>query len=1057
MLKGEKPHFPLRIFITSRPIRDMQRLHKPLQPTTRIQCIEIPGEDCYNDIRCYVKSRVDGMSLEDSASATELIDTILRKSNACFLWVRLVLDELENVFTTVSRMEILNTIPEGMKPYYERVLEPIQANGREKHISKALFTWIIAATRQLKIEELTEALQCDISMEVAQSAAVIKGLCGQLVDANQADHTVDFIHPTAREFLLSSGGEFAVSSPRAHERIALVCLKLLSGNEMRPPRTTRSISQARSTLSPLTCYAIENFSDHVFAASSENDEVLIALDRFLKTNVFSWIERVAMTGSHYVLLRVCKNLRAYLDRRAKYHSPLSSEVRNIEGWATDLNRLITQFGEPLLTLPSSIYCLIPPMCPSNTAVSRQFGKRVDALVLHGERASVWDDCIASIEFREDIASAVSCGEQVFAVGMESGIIKLFNQRTFQDMGTICHEDPIDLVHIADDAVLTCTTEALIYQDLNGVVLWDTQLHFRCLYLAASETHVIGISQHGHLIKWDKSTGKITEDVALKYQNHDVETMHNHGTKRAPQVATISPDFEMVALGYRGGTVSLWDSIDIELIGWAKDEEGRVAAKLMFNPNPGIHLLLVIYSNHGMALYDTWSTELVQSHESPNNAGILSASCSPDGRTLATTDTNGNMNIWDFETLSVLYYVNSPFPSFRILNFTTDGSSILDVMDSSMRVWSPSVLVRKTFEEDASISDDVVPLPVAQGAHERDMHAKIAVVATHPKLPLAVAAKVNKSVVAFTIKDGKTSELYKHTNNIVKLKISSDGIVVSSDASNVIRVQRYNSSTGQLASIEGIDRKKFESRVKQLCFSLSGKFLLVSTLQKDILYRCEDGSSIGSWVFQAGDRIIWNWVAARDPGSGEEQFWLVSDRKLKRYSAQSFPAPIDSSEATLNYQFSEGWVETEMTKAIWSPTAQALAIEMTSRLNATKSSAIFIFNTADIKWNEPLKTPVQLTDMLPCGPRHNRHILGWNADNSSMLFISGDDWVCSVSMREMKEGIYHRHFYVPSQLCGDLAPEKTSSDDVILCNAGQLTSVSNGVKFKYSSKWYEQPV
>ncbi|OAA81751.1 NACHT and WD domain protein [Akanthomyces lecanii RCEF 1005] len=330
--------------------------------------------------------------------------------------------------------------------------------------------------------------------------------------------------------------------------------------------------------------------------------------------------------------------------------------------------------------------------------------------------------------------------------------------------------------------------------------------------------------HGHLIKWDKGTGEIIEDQTFQYKNYDVETMHNHGKNRAPQVATISPDFEMAALGYRGGTVSIWDTVDTELIGWAKDEEGRVAAKLMFNPNPSIHLLLVVYSNHGLALYDTLSTEPVQAHESPNNAGFLSASCSPDGRTLATTDTHGNMNIWDFETLSILYHILSPFPSFRILSFTSDGSSVLDVMDSNMRVWSPSVLVRKTFEEDASISDDAAHLPVTQGEYERHMDAKINVLGVHPKLPITVAGKKNGSLVAFATKNGVTSALYKHSGTVTNIAVSGDGTIASADVHNVVFLRKYSPDKGEAVPIKKIDGIKLESRVKQLCFSSSGMML-----------------------------------------------------------------------------------------------------------------------------------------------------------------------------------------------------------------------------------------
>ncbi|KAH7629763.1 hypothetical protein B0T09DRAFT_340089 [Sordaria sp. MPI-SDFR-AT-0083] len=172
---------------------------------------------------------------------------------------------------------------------------------------------------------------------------------------------------------------------------------------------------------------------------------------------------------------------------------------------------------------------------------------------------------------------------------------------------------------------------------------------------------------------------------------------------------------MIALGYRGGTICLWEVQSQELIGFARDEENRCAATLLFNPNPNISMLLVIYLNPGLSLDDTWSGALNNSYNMPDNVGLFSASCTPDGRTLVTTDSQGHINIWDFESLTVVYHVFSPFPSFRLLNFTSDGSSVVDVTDSGMRIWSPDVLGRKTMEEDTAQAMTLSSLPLSRAS------------------------------------------------------------------------------------------------------------------------------------------------------------------------------------------------------------------------------------------------------------------------------------------------------------------------------------------------------
>ena len=442
LIKGIQLSFPLRIFITSRKIPELQRLHRSLEASVSITCIEVSAEDSTSDIDCYIQERVKNLANDLVGGKKDIAETLLRRSNTCFLWVRLVLDELEKVYTTESITQILQSVPEGMVPYYERTVRAMAENTLEKHVARAVLVWVVASSRNLFIPELSNALKLDINTILPSAKSAVEGLCGQLIFVDHQSGMVSLVHTTVHEFLLSeSAGEFYIFKPRAHERIALTCLKLLSSGEMKPPRSQRILSQARKNqeLSPLMNYAITQFSEHVYSASAETDEILLALDLFLKTNILSWIERVAQMGDLYPLIRVSRNLKGYLDRRAKYTSPLSSQVQIVNSWSTDLSRIATKFGSALLQDPSSIYFIIPPFCPLDSAIYKQFAKRPgpSGLSVVGHKENAWDDCVASVNFGEDsIAAAVSCGENLIAVGMESGDINFFNRKSCQKEGVI---------------------------------------------------------------------------------------------------------------------------------------------------------------------------------------------------------------------------------------------------------------------------------------------------------------------------------------------------------------------------------------------------------------------------------------------------------------------------------------------------------------------------------------------------------------------------------------------------------------------------------------------
>ena len=1042
LIKGIQLSFPLRIFITSRKIPELQRIHRSLEASVLITCIEVSSEDSTSDIDCYIQERVGNLADDLVDGKKDIAQTLLQRSNNCFLWVRLVLDELEKVYTTESITRIIQSIPEGMVPYYGRTVNAMAGNTLEKHIAKAVLVWVVASSRKLLIPELSNALKLDINTILPSTKSAVEGLCGQLIFVDHQSGMVSLVHTTAREFLLSkSAGEFYISRPRAHERIALTCLKLLSSGEMKPPRSQRMLSQARKNIepSPLMNYAITQFSEHVYSASAETDEILLALDIFFKTNVLSWIERVAHMHALYLLIRLSKNLKGYLDRRAKYISPLSNQVQIVDNWSTDLSRIATNFGSALLHNPSSIYFIIPQFCPLDSAIYKQFAKRPgpSGLSVAGHKENAWDDCVASVNFGEDsIAAAVSCGENLIAVGMESGDINFFNRKSCQKEGVIHQKHPIDLVHFMDRSIAACTTRSVVLMDRMGNTKWQIRLRFRCILLTSSANAIIAVSQHGHVLKWDISTGALLLDREFAYTSPD-DDGDNEPMAKAPDVASLSADLETLALAYRWGTVCIFEVESGEVIAWPRDKYNRLAPILLFNPNPNIYLLLIIYTDHELALYEADTGALVSTQETSSSAGILSASCSPDGRTLATVDKQGALQIWDFESLSLLYHVLSPSTSFRILSFVSDGSSVIDVIDSGMRIWIPATLVRKNIDEDQSISDDALHLAATEGEYEKRRGSKITALCAHHSLPIVFAGKHNGQVIGFDTKTGQQiAVLYTHPHGayVSWLAVSQTGIMASSDVNCVIKVWDLKSALSP-AHLYTYSAANIKGRIKQLCFSARGNYLLVATTQSDHVYSMKDGSCVGSLQFEQGERKASRWLQVPSPLKQSEQFALIHDHRLTKFSVSAFPSKIDGFEVDINYDVGEGNDETEINSAIIYAETQALILDVQYASGYVSSSSMFLFDLG--------KSPAPSN--LP--PKYCKHLIGVSERTRSLLFLHQNSWLCSINLSNSAAGCYTQHFYVPDKYMSvrhEVLPIATSDDNVVFCLDGELAVVINGL-------------
>lgn len=1057
MLKGEKPNFPLRIFITSRNVPDIPRLYRPLESSASLTSIQISTADTMRDIECYIQSRIENLPLNTSAERDELARTVLRRSDACFLWVRLVMDKLETVYSNESIMQILQDLPEGMMPYYERTVREMADNKMEKHIAKAVLLWTVAGSRNMTTSELSVALKLDINTVLPSARTAIEGLCGQLVTIDTNSDTVNVIHPTAREFLLTkAAGEFTISKTTAHERIAMTCFKALSSPEMQAPRSRRVVPQRRGQTSPFLDYAITQFSEHIYSASSETDSLLAAIDRFFRTTVLSWIEKIARKGDLHCLIRTSRNLKAYLDRRAKYRSPLNKQVKSINDWSTDLSRLVTKFGEALIKDPTSIYFIIPPLCPRDSPIYQQFGRRPDGLSVVGFKSATWDDCIASVGFGEDSPVAVSCGENLIAVSVATGGISLFSQQSCQKVGVLENKWPVDILHFAGGRVVVCTIRSLLVKDLKGNKLWEKRIRSRFILLTSSDDSVYAVTQHGHVIVYDMTTGDIISDESFEYRNHDVGTDYNQLTHRAPSVASISPDMETVAMGFRGGTVCLWDLPSSDFIGWARDDNDCLCAKMMFNPNPNIKLLLVIYTNHRISLFDTWAGTLVETRDPEMETGVLSAACSQDGRTFATTTAQGSLQIWDFESLVLLYHMETPFSPQRILNFTSDGTSIVDMSASEMRIWSPAVLIRKNIEEDGSISEDAVQVATMRGKYEPMKSARITALCAHPSLPIVIAGTLQGKVFAFSTETGKQlAELYTHSNtrSVSSLAVGKNYQVASSDSNTIVQVWKLDLE--RIASPKAsslVLQFRARSVVKQLFFSNSGEYLLVSTGSSDYVYSMRNSELVGSWKFESSDRSTWQWLPVPEQSDMESQFALICDRTFQRFSAAEFPKIIPDSTRSLNYELGEGEVDGEVAMFAYDTQSQTVVLDIKHRRQWRASWTTFFFDLNDNVQGTTLSQ--SLSPSYRFSSDFSKGFIGISNQTRCLLFLDGSAWLSSIDLRSLAQRkSYTQHFFVPNEYINSrydgegVRPVITADDDIVFCLYGELVVIKNGMKFQ----------
>ncbi|KAI1125662.1 NACHT and WD domain protein [Nemania abortiva] len=1052
-LKGLRSKFPLKIFITSRKLPDFPKLVRQIDNCV-VRVVEIPVVDTMRDITLYIRDRMEVLPIDREEDKENLTNEILSKCNASFLWVRLVLDELESVYGYESMMSVLHSIPEGMISYYKRIISEISRNMREKHLIRAILIWVVCASRPLTISELAEALRIDIKVHLASPMSAIEGLCGQLVLVDKQTALVQIVHNTAREFLLSAEAEeFRISRTESNERLALCCLQLLVSPPMQPPKHRRLLGQKRQEhpSSPLLDYAITQFSEHILDSEVESNALLISLNRFLCTTVLSWVEKIVSQKHLHHLTKVARSLKGYLDRRAQSYLSLDRPAETIACWAEDLGRLVTEFGGALIVQPRSIYFLIPPLCPNETAIHKQFGRLPDGLKLSGFSNKDWKDCIVALSFEEDTAATVICDDRHIAIGFDLGTIQLYKHGSYQKEQIMKHAYPIERLALDPSGVfiVSASIKDIVVWDLDGNILWQKKLRSRCILLTATPSLVICVMMSAKAIWWDITTGEELVYHQYPYRALDSAERQSKGPTKAPFIGEFNPGLELLALAYQTGPICIYELQTHEWIAWVVDDNSRNVTHLTFNPSPDVNLLLVAYDDSKLSLYDPWYGTLIRSQQPDTSAILQALSCSPDGRTFATVDTQGHLRIWDFETLAMFYYVLTPTASFRTLTFTTDGLNLVDVVNQEMRIWAPSALIRNPVEREGSRSDQDTAVPVTAGQYKQFRSAKLRVAISHECYPILVSGNHNGDVMVYDQDGNQTGVLYAHSNSIIKcLALSRGNDIASSDTDGIMKVWQLD--TSQLPVVRAARQRfqvHFKTAIRQVLFDDEGKYLLVSTTDLDSVYEVATGAVVGSLSFRVNKRQIWRWTCLQASDT-TKRFVLVCDGSVKCYSALDFPSETAGARIKLEFKVDPEFTITSIDSITVHTETSSLIVDVSQRCGYLTSSILLIFRIPDLF--NPEQPEVRVEPLRVLFSDYYMHFLGLNLTEFKLVFLHKNSWVCSVELPALADRHYTRHFFVPNQFttrANEIKPWITRDKALIFALHDKFAVIKNGLVFQ----------
>lgn len=1075
--KVERQH-PLRIFITSRPVLASDRLFTKEKLDRITETISI--RESLEDIRLYLQANAEFLPAEDEVERDRLLIRILNRSNGSFLWTCLVLQELADTLSVQQAYEVLDSVPNGMDGLYSRILESLINNPRNKHIAKAILKWTVCSSRPLIINELKEALRLDINVTLPCLELTLGSITGNLVYVD-CDNRAQLAHQTVRSFLTSDHTDglptkdFRIIESRDHLNMGRVCLDYLRGPELKVARYRRATSNSRTVRrSAFADYAVQHFSDHIARSHCDDATMLGDIQAFLSSNSLTWIEFVATTKDLTPIVQAAKNLKAYLDRLVKYQAPIGQAIQDVTAWAADLSRLVASFGKPLMTNPGAIHFLLPPVCPSTSIIHRSFAYYPRPMRVLGLSEDEWDDRISCITNPGRQALSVTCEDIAFAVGFSDGTTHLYDTSTMQEKHVFNHGDQVRLValSITDQYLATASQKKISLWNCTTMALtWEVKLSDPLLTMCFNDDNSLfmGATRSNSLLYWKSATGELVN--SFQFSDIDELTGTEHRRARAPTHAAFSPGLNLLAVVYRQRPIVLWDLEDCSYVGqYSKDTSvypGPLCFTLIFNPKAEIQLVAAAYDDGEIVAFDPWT----QRRRASVNADTAVMQGSRDGTILVSGDGNGKITLHDFETLQVLYKINSYELGIRQFAFSNDGLRFFDVRGSHCNIWEASMFVRSAEMHDKSsvgFSDDAsTAAPPTVNAKTYDDDRAITAMAAPHGFDIIFCGREDGSVAAYSaLTGGLVQELAGHAKSIAVmfLHLSRSGkILACVDRSGRIVARRLEILRGPRVTESAfvMDRRAIDV-VEQILVSVDDTKILVSMSHEDEVWELETANTLGQ-IPRSNGRAHWRWTQTSKPPM---PLVYISNGTATLYDWGLFEASYLGPSMDLCLAEASN---TPVVAVTSSANASHLCIMFAGSRHGLLPPILRVWNLHELyaisrDTYEPNTTPESTQEaMLKNVPpnatydqlaKDIKFVIG--VHNDSLLFLNHDGWICSLKFTSPREeNHYTRHFFIPFRYynsASSLIIHVSSKGNVIVAYRTEVIIFAGGLDFVEKISW-----
>ncbi|RDW69220.1 hypothetical protein BP6252_08240 [Coleophoma cylindrospora] len=762
-----------------------------------------------------------GQALKD-----HVIATIIERAGGNFLWATVIVRKALQCNTREEIEETIDGLPQELRSLFEFIQDDLDhkiTRPEELVLANKILTWVACSWRIMKLPMLQEAI--DPARKILNLSWTISNSCGELIAVDQNTTSVELIHSSALEFLLSSPHPWlAVEPRRGNHMLFSRCLEILMDPSARLRLNRRDNNEMLE-------YSARNWAYHLWKSRAYESlsSTKLLLKFFQGPALLVWINALAVVDQLKCITYTSKMISGFLVDKLegdRAENPLYSALMEediLRKWTVDLVKIVGKFGRDISQYPELIYRLAE-FCPKNSIFRQTFGCD-SPLTITGNK-DYWDDYLAKfvLEDAPEIRTVI-CSEEYFVVTDSANLLTAFHASTCETFKSLKDEGEIIC------ARMSTVGSTLIACGVKHTTIWNLFNHEKLYSFENMDGARVldACFTEGDLRVLTYSDNNIIRNVAVtNAAQYDpvVPDVCFPGNTSTPTIVRFKPDGSQIAFAYKDSPVSVWTTDSFQLV--ARCYRGGNKSALQSGSSEAVRMQWNAASGHLIGIFNggcvfIWHPQN-NKHESLNICASEIA-CSPSGGLFATAQSDGTLQVWNFYTRALVYQVQAASQS-SALAISPDGRCVYDMRLSMMNIWQPNALVRLAEEEerdsDVSSSNPATIQESSAGpVSGMKMEEPISALAVYSHDRSFYSAD-DAGTLSQVFQDGTVSESIQQETVSHCLTVSSDGNrVASADSNGRVMVRDAKLSTQLLDEMLSFP-------ATQLLFSPDGKGLLIRT-------------------------------------------------------------------------------------------------------------------------------------------------------------------------------------------------------------------------------------